>query len=62
MEISKEEICVKIVDWMCNQPNITTYSNAVIISFGPNSDAGNEFSELINTYNYIKKHEEEKEQ
>ena len=59
MEISKEEICVKIVDWIRRQPSVTTYSNAVIINFSTNSNAGDEFSELISTYNYIVKKEEE---
>lgn len=53
MEITKEEICLKIVEWLKKQKSITLGSNAVLIKFYPETRAADEFDELISTYNFI---------
>lgn len=48
MEITKEEICVKVVEWIAKN-KVQLYSNAVIIS---SNDTGT-FANLIGAYNFI---------
>lgn len=53
MDVTKEEICVKIVDWIRKQPSLGIYCNAITIHFKPDSGAEKEFQDLIGAYNYI---------
>ena len=48
MEITKEEVCVKVVEWIAKN-KVQLYSNAVII----NSNDIDTFASLIGTYNFI---------